>query len=398
VLAALGAAAISVFGVQDPSHADSPPGRIRASYSFSDYQEDKLAAHLLKSGSRQRFNVQSHQFTVGGSVTERIDLSTNIVYERMSGATPWWVEPEPDNELLQAMTGATISEERVDVNLNGSFYFDSGRAGGSFGVSTENDYLAIYGGVNGEHSLNDANTTLSGAFDFSVDRITPTGGGPLGRVVEADKYSLLVSGGLSQILARGTIFQSSLSYKYSDGFLSDPYKRSWIGDFTAGTVPDSRPDQRNQIAWLNQLRQHFEGINASVHLDYQFYWDDWDITSHSFDLRWYQNFFDGIVQIIPSFRYYSQSQPYFYAPVYFNGPRADGLASSDYRLSPFGAISFGARIQGIISDWPGELDWRLGFQYERYESDAGWALGKVNAANPGLVDFNVYYVTLEMKY
>ena len=398
MLAALSAAAISVFGVEDPSHADGPSNRIHAAYSFSEYQEDDLAQNLLMRGSTKRFEIQSHQFTVGGAVTERIDLSTSIMYESRSGATPWWVEPDVDNEILQVMTGATVSEERVDVNLNGNFYFDSGRVGGLFGVSTENDYLAIYGGVNLEHSVNDANTTFSGGFGFSVDRITPTGGGTNGRVVEADKYSLLATGGLSQILTRGTIFQTSLSYKYSDGFLSDPYKRAWLFDSNGFSIPDNRPDQRNQIAWLNQLRQHIEGIDASIHLDYQFYWDDWNVISHSFDLRWYQNFFDGIVQIIPSFRYYSQSQPYFYAPVYFNGLRSDELASSDYRLSPFGAISFGARIQGIVSDWPGELDWRLGFQYERYESDAGWALGNVNVANPGLVDFNLYYVTLEIKY
>ena len=75
------------------------------------------------------------------------------------------------------MSGATVSDERVDVSANASYYFDSGRLGGFFGVSDENDYRAIYGGMDGDYSVNDKNTTLSAGLSFSYDDITPTGGG-----------------------------------------------------------------------------------------------------------------------------------------------------------------------------------------------------------------------------
>ena len=49
--------------------------------------------------------------------------------------------------------------------------------------------------------------------------------------------------------------------------------------------------------------------------------------------------------MIPSFRYYSQGKADFYAQLLRNGSRRDGLYSSDYRLSPYGAISWRIRAE-----------------------------------------------------
>lgn len=400
ILTSLCAAAASLFGLQQASWADAPPEDISIAYSFAYYDERPLASYKLAPGSTsERYHVDSHQVSLSSPIGERFSLGVNLVYETMSGATPWWVQPGPDGELLQAMSGATVSDERVDVSANGSYYLDSGRVGAFFGVSDENDYRAIYGGMNGDYSVNDKNTTLSTGISFSTDDITPTGGGTGGRVEKAHKDSLSLYAGISQILGRSTNLQSTVSYRYSTGFLSDPYKRAWVSDFVpgGGTVPDARPDSRHQVAWLTQLRQHIETLNASIHLDYQFYYDDWKMVSHTIEFRWYQNLFDDLIQVIPSIRYYSQGHPFFYAPVY-NAGRSDGLAASDYRLSPFGALSYGLRGQVLVEDWPGNMDWRLGASYEYYVSSADYALGNVRAANPGLVDYYVLYATLETRF
>ena len=98
-----------------------------------------------------------------------------------------------------------------------------------------------------------------------------------------------------------------------------------------------------------------------------------------------------MVQLVPSFRYYSQSQAKFYAP-YFDQARADGNHSSDYRLSPFGAISWGVRAE---TQFPtGQIQWRGRLSFERYDSSADYAIGNVAVANPGLVAFNVISFSL----
>jgi len=394
-LAALTTAALSIPGM---AGADSPPEDITTAYAFSYYKEDDISASKVSTGSTERYEIFAHQFSVDVPVGERWDLGTDLVYETMSGATPWYVQPGQNGGApQQAMTQATVSDQRFDGNLRGSFYFDEARVGGNFGGSTENDYWAIYGGVNGERHINDKNTTLLGSLAFSADTIEPTNRGCQSSIVKENKQSFGLVAGFAQIIGRKTNLQSTLNYKYGTGFLSDPYKEAWIESLGGSRVCDTRPGQRNQVSWLTRLRHHFEGINASAHVDYQFYWDDWDITSHTVKLAWYQNLFGDVLQIIPSFRYYSQGQAFFYAPVY---PvlRPDGLASSDYRLSPFGAIKAGVRLQTRIEDWPGDLDWRLAISYDRYMSDVGWALGKVRVANPGLVDYNHIYATLGVAF
>ena len=47
--------------------------------------------------------------------------------------------------------------------------FDRGSAALSTGISVENDYLSVNGGLEGERSFNEKNTTLSGGLGVSVD-------------------------------------------------------------------------------------------------------------------------------------------------------------------------------------------------------------------------------------
>ncbi len=390
---------MALLGAPQAGSANGPVEKLGAAYAFSFYSEDSIARSKVPAGGvTERYEIETHQFSIEGPATPRSDVAFDFVYESMSGATPWFVRPSSSGrQPVQAMSGATVSEKRYDGTLRGNYYFDSARAGGSFGVSGERDYLAIYAGANGEYHINDKNTTFSGGLNFSIDELKPTEGGTAGRVKSDDKQSVGFNAGISQIIDRKTTAQSSVSFKHSRGFLSDPYKKAFI-DVTGGiTVPDSRPDERNQFSWLTQLRHHFESRNASLHADYRFHYDDWKITSHTFEVSWYQNLLDDLIQVIPQFRYYSQSQAYFYEPVY-SSLRSDELASSDYRLSPYGSITLGTRVQMRVEGWLGKLDLRVGLNYERHMADADYALAKVKVKNPGLVDFHLAYLTLDGRF
>jgi hypothetical protein len=159
-------------------------------------------------------------------------------------------------------------------------------------------------------------------------------------------------------------------------------------------LSDERPSDRNQLAWLTRLRHHFGDVDGTVHLDYQYYIDDWEINSHTLELAWYQDLFERIT-LIPSLRYYSQSQAYFYAPFYTSA-RSDGLRSSDYRLSPFGALSY--RLEAEAKLHTGDFAWILTAAWERYTSRADLALGSVSVENPGLVAYDLLTVGLSARF
>jgi len=123
-------------------------------------------------------------------------------------------------------------------------------------------------------------------------------------------------------------------------------------------------------------------------LDYRLYDDDWKIKSHTVTTSLYKTINDKW-QVIPEFRYYSQSSAFFYAP-YYNGTRADGFHSSDYRLSPYGAFSVRLKVTHTNGDA------KYSFSLEKYRSSGSLALKSVIIENPALVDFMV--ITLGIDY
>jgi hypothetical protein len=395
-LRALASGALSLPGLAGSATADAPAERIRADYSFSLYSEDDMPASKVVSGSNRRYEIEAHQIRLSAPIADRFDLGWDFTYETMSGATPWYIEPDSDGAPLQVMTGATIEEERIDTSLNGNWFLDSGRIGVRGGISDENDYFAGYGFLDGERHFNEKNTTLSSGAGFSLDTIEPTGGGTEGRVVKEHKQTYSVFAGISQILGRSSALNSTVSYQLARGFLSDPYKRVIVPDAIGTPVPtpDSRPDMRNQFTWLTRYRHHFESLGATFHGDYQFYIDDWEVSSHTFEVAWYQGLWSWL-RVVPSFRYYSQSQASFYAPYFENRP-GSGHWSSDYRLAPFGALSWRIRSETRFTTW--SLDWLASIAYERYVSSADYALGSVGTENPGLVSYGLLSLTLSGRF
>lgn len=404
-LGALASGALALPGLALPARADSPVQETTARGAFSYYKEDNLSpsdfVNTTGTGSRERYSIFAYQFNLLTPLTSRIDASVDVAFETMSGASPWWVEPDPDaatsgQAFLQVMSGATIFDQRFDGQLTVNHYFDRGRASLTGGASSEKDYLSGNLGGSVERNYNDRNTTHSLGLGYSWDTITPTDGATNhGRNLPSYAKNVFnLDTALSQILTRSTLLEVAFAYKRSTGFLSDPYKRYLVG--TGTTLPDSRPDTRNQITIAGRLRQHIAPWNASIHLDAAYHWDDWEVNGFSTELAWYQTVFD-VVRVIPNFRYYSQSQAYFYGPVFQSSSPVIG--TSDYRLSPYGALSYGLRAEADVIDWPSRgVNWFVSASYDRYLSSGDYALQTVNNPNPGLVAYRLYSFQLGGRF
>jgi len=391
-LAALTSGAFALPGLAPAASAQESFGRYSAEYAYSRYSEDPLPKSKVPTGGeRDRFEVDMHQMHLGGPLLDRVDLGLDVVHEKMSGASPWYVIQGANGEPLQVMSGATIEEARTDALLEATLLFDRGQASLGGGISSENDYFAWNGSLRGERHFGEKTTTLSGGAGFSIDSIDPvdTDLFPT-RPSHEQKWSTSVFGGISQVLSREAALQSTLTYQREQGYLSDPYKQVLVA---GNPVPDARPDSRNQLTWLTRLRHHVSPVHGTLQADYRFYADDWQLTSHTLEVAWDQAIFDAL-HLIPSFRYYSQSQAEFYGP-WFDAT-GDGLHSSDYRLSPYGAIAW--KIKAETRFATGSVDWRAAFAWQRYLSSGDYALGKVSVANPGLVSFNLFSVSLTARF
>ncbi len=380
-------------GLAPVAHADAPTDAWQADFSGSWYKEADISDYNCAGelcGSNERFSIQAYQLNVLAPVTSQIDVSVDLTFETMSGASPWYVLPafdapgvdDPSGRPVAAMTGATIEDQRVDGQFSVNHYFDRGRLSMSGGFSTENDYGSGNFGFSAERSYNDKNTTLAGSMAFSWDTIRPTDAQIHDREDEYDKKTRTVSASISQLLSRSAVVQLGYTYKNNAGFLSDPYKDFYFWAAVDQRGNDTRPETRNQHTLLARYRQFFSGPEAAWHLDVQGYFDSWDVRSLAITTAWYQPMGDRF-QFVPSARYYSQSQPFFYAP--YLETRNQEFYSSDYRLSPFGAVQAGVRFVGNFDRLTKWAVWQMSIGYDYYWSEAKFALQPVSVANPGLV-------------
>jgi hypothetical protein len=417
-LTALTTSALALPGIAGSASADAPIERASASSAFSYYKEDNLSPNKFSTsggtGSRDRYEVFTGQLRFDIPATARTDIGIDLLYEEMSGASPWYVLPDnTTGKPLQVMSGATIEDERFEMLIDADFYLDRGKDTISAGFSKEKDYTSMNLGIGTERNYNDKNTTLSVAGGFSYDWIDPTDPSfSLARPSSEEKWSIDLFAGFSQILSRASTESFTVNYKHSDGYLSDPYKAIVELGASGTLLSDERPDQKDQVSLLARYRHHFEMVSGSVHADYRFYSDDWGTTSHTVDLAWYQNFLEWLT-ITPSVRWYSQGKADFYETVLPAG-RVPNHRSSDYRLSPYGALSYKIKAEVEFNDLLGYdapawlqavgisdgLDLIASVSYERYFSDGNLSIVSVSESDeaPGLVRFRVFAVSLSGRF
>lgn len=417
-LTALTTGALALPGLATTGRADTPVEQASAAYAFSYYLEDDLApGRFSGTGSRERYEVLTHQLEFDVPVSPRMDVGIDFLEEKMSGASPWYVEAS-GTERVQVMSGATIDDTRYDLSADLDYFMEEAKDSISLGFSKEQDYLSVHGGLGTERAFFDKNTTFSASGSFAYDWIEPNNPQlSLARPSAGEKWALDLFGGLSQVVTRASAVQVTANFKHSNGYLSDPYKAiRGIGP-SDGIISDQRPDQKNQGSLMLRYRHHLpmsDFFSASVHADYRFYADDWSVTSHTFELGWHQNF--GPVTIIPAARYYSQSKADFYDTLLPAGALQSDPndRSSDFRLSPYGAVSWKVKVETALEDildyqagaglegigFTGGLDLFLSVSYERYLSDGDFGLVAVDEEDeaPALVDFQIWAVTLTGRF
>jgi hypothetical protein len=256
--------------------------------------------------------------------------------------------------------------QRIKLGLNGS---------------TEYDYQSLGVSATYLQDFNNRNTTFSAGLAFNNDTISPVGGvpTPLSNMREAGTGTNRAGAddtktvtdlilGITQVLSRKTLVQLNYSLGMSDGYLTDPYKIVTVVDqnglpatsaFTNGDLPylyEKRPDSRQ----INSL--YFKVVQSLtrdvINFSYRYFWDDWGITSNTFDLKYRYEIGRGYLQ--PQVRYYLQDAADFYVHnLKLNDPLPDTV-SSDYRLAKMTTTTLSLKYGYALGD-NSELSVRAGF-------------------------------------
>jgi len=242
----------------------------------------------------------------------------------------------------------------------------------SANISREYDYTSLGGSVTFSRDTNTKNTTYTGGISLNLDLIEPVGGTPVGMTEMPDyqggiekktqgssetKTVVDLLFGVTQVLDRQSLLQINYSIGSNKGYLTDPYKLlSIIDDDPLNAIPDgqiinpgntdgpsyrheNRPDSRlSQSIYAKFIHQFTEDV---VYLIYRYFWDDWNITSHTVDFRYRFELGNGHY-LQPHLRYYIQSGADFYKS-YLLDSEDDSIrnASPDYRLGELTTTTVG---------------------------------------------------------
>lgn len=311
-------------------------------------------------------------------------LTLKLGVDTLTGATPVGAIPFDGPQTFTSPSGLQVrttppneiplDESFLDTrySLSASWTQPIGRLNTfSAGVSASNEYDYLHLGANMKLSrdFNNRNTTVSLGLAYSADELDPVGGAPMpltpmldvgdlaNRMGAQDKDVLDVVLGVSQVIRRNLVVQMNYSYSAADGYLNDPYKIVSLVDPVNGDpiarpqVPgvegpsheyrfEGRPDKRTKHSLYGQAKYYMDGrvLDAS----YRYMTDDWDIDSHTVDVR-YRWPLGERSYLEPHVRYYTQSHADFYRTSLDASVPLPAYASADYRLGEFDAWTLGLK-------------------------------------------------------
>jgi len=259
-------------------------------------------------------------------------------------------------------------------------------------ISMEFDYLSLGGGVEFLQDFYQHTTTLLGGINFEYNRVHPVGGIPIAFASMQPSGTLQPKGaasatrrqsgfhlGVNQIFNKNALLQFKYGWANASGYLSDPYKiLSVIEDQSASQlgstldyIYESRPGEREI---QNIFFAYKQNLDADVFdFSYRYYWDEWNINSHTVDLK-YRYKLDQQYYLQPHFRFYDQSAASFYEHSLKSSESLGDYASADFRLAAFNAYTVGLSYGKSLSNG---REHSIGLEYytQRGESHPDSATG-----------------------
>ena len=324
---------------------------------------------------------------------QRLDL--RLILDVLTGASPNGAHASSTAQTFTTPSGRgtyttksgetplddTFKDTRVSFGVDWEVGLDRlSRITWGGNVSNEYDYQSLGLSATYARDFNNRNTTFTTALALNSDTIEPEGeipsvfepmvvaGGQQNREsADEDKTITDFMVGVTQVISRRTIMQLNLSFGQTDGYQNDPFKivtvidpatglpatasgSSFFDTSTTGNRPyvyESRPDTRDRTVIYFKTAHHFD--EDVINFSYRYYDDDWEITSHTFDVRYRFELGDSYLQ--PHFRYYQQDAAEFYTHNLQLGADVDPdtgdvnreYASNDYRLAESETVTLGLK-------------------------------------------------------
>lgn len=361
------------------------------SVQAQDAEWDIETAVLLYNEGNGRVSAFEPAIYAGRNINDTDRLDVRLVVDALTGASPNGAHASTVAQTFTTPSGQgsytskagetpldnTFHDTRVAMGLDWTMELDrlsKLTLGGN--LSKEFDYTSFGLSASFARDFNNRNTTLTTAVAFNNDTINPVGNIPteLKPMVRAGLTSnregssdsktitdFLI--GVTQVVSRKTLVQFNYSLGLTDGYQNDPFKivtvvgtdgnlanSGFFDTNTTGNLPyvyEKRPNSRQRNSLYFKTVHHLD--EDVINFSYRYYWDDWDITSHTFDFRYRYEMGGSYLQ--PHVRYYMQSAAKFHTHNLVLGSDVNAttgvvntkFASNDYRLAESETLTLGVK-------------------------------------------------------
>jgi hypothetical protein len=301
------------------------------------------------------------QASSGASASDAlVSLVTNYAHSSDDRNFNWNADVSFSNEYDYTSVGfgggvaKLFNNKNSEVSLKANVYLDQWRPIYPTELSEYGKYGANYstnGYFNGVTIVNENGPGATETYlpsNFSIlDK------------VKRNSYS--ASFGFSQVATKNMQFSLFFDIIQQQGLLSTPYHRVYFADKTNFYIGNTTyipvyetsanvgvyrladdierlPDSRSKVPVGARLN-YYLNERVSIRTYYRYYWDNWDITSHTASIEVPIKVSDRFT-VFPMFRYYTQQQSKFFAG-FEKHLSTEQFYTSDYDLSTFNANQYG---------------------------------------------------------
>lgn len=210
-------------------------------------------------------------------------------------------------------TGASQIESRLQILMGVSqiWNFWAFQLNGYY--SNEPDYTsnALSWGIS--HDFFQRNTTISLTGNYGSDMIENNDDPDFNESLNRWAGALSIT----QVLTPKVIARLSASYTFLSGFQANPYRYAErSSDFPPFDNKEVLPETRKRYTMSARINIYNSRLRAAFHPLYRYYRDDWGISSHEVDMKFYHYLFDNLI-INMEYRYYHQSKANYYQPLWY---------------------------------------------------------------------------------
>ena len=246
------------------------------------------------------------------------------------------------------VTSASYQDVRVYPSLSFSSENEEKRQIFSSGVSasTEFDYFSLGANLGYTKYSKNKNTefNVKGMAFFDTWKIilpielrnNPNPNYKQGDLKPRTSYNLGLT--LSQVMNRNFQIAFLVDIGYQKGLLATKFNRVYFNDPGATVKSENLPDTRLKLP-VGMRANYFLGDHLILRTFYRYYWDNWNINSHTINIEPTIKLTAFSSLSIP-YRYYTQTAAKYFQPI-FQHDLADEFFTSDFDLSAFSSNMIG---------------------------------------------------------